>query len=97
MLADGRGILVPVGDAATIGSEIAKLLKNDALRQAMRKRAYSSSRSMTWERTADRYMSVFENAGRRHRLKTIARSDTSTLLRDSHAPPEMQIDHFLSM
>jgi hypothetical protein len=42
-------------------------------------------------------MSVFENAGRRHRLKTIARSDTSTLLRDSRAPPEMQIDHFLSM
>lgn len=97
LLADGRGILVPFGDAAAVGSEIAKLLKNDALRQAMRKRAYSSSRSMTWERTADRYMSVFENAGRRHRLKTIARSDISTLLRDSHAPPEMQIDHFLSM
>ena len=52
---------------------------------------------MTWERTAERYMSVFENAGRRHRLKTIARSDTSTLLRDSRAPPEMQLDHFLSM
>jgi glycosyltransferase involved in cell wall biosynthesis len=97
LLADGRGILVPFGDAAAIGGEIAKLLKNDALRQAMRKRAYSSSRPMTWERTADRYMSVFENAGRKHRLKTIARSDTSTLLRDSHAPPEMQIDHFLSM
>jgi glycosyltransferase involved in cell wall biosynthesis len=97
LLADGRGILVPFGDATAIGSEIAKLLKNDALRQAMRKRAYSSSRSMTWERTADRYMFVFENARRRHRLKTISRSDTSTLLRDSHAPPEMQIDHFLSM
>jgi glycosyltransferase involved in cell wall biosynthesis len=97
LLADGRGILVPFGSSVAIGSEIAKLLKNDALRQAMRKRAYSSSRPMTWERTADRYMSVFENAGRRHRLKTIARSDTSTLLRDSHAPPEMQISHFLSM
>src|SRR6202041_1082714 len=50
-----------------------------------------------WERTAERYMSVFENAGRRHRLKTIVRSDTTTLLRDSRAPPEMQIGHFLSM
>jgi glycosyltransferase involved in cell wall biosynthesis len=97
LLADGRGILVPFGDPAAIGGEIAKLLTNDVLRQAMRKRAYSSSRSMTWERTAERYMSVFENAGRRHRLKTIARSDTSTLLRDSRAPPEMQLDHFLSM
>src|SRR6202789_1576419 len=42
-------------------------------------------------------MSVFENAARRHRLTPIARSDTSTLLRDSRAPPEMQLDHFLSM
>ncbi|WP_246735248.1 glycosyltransferase family 4 protein, partial [Bradyrhizobium sp. S69] len=97
LLADGRGILVPFGDAAALGIEIAKLLTNDVLRQAMRKRAYSSSRSMTWERTAERYMSVFENAGRRHRLKTIARSDTNTLLRDSRAPPEMQLGHFLSM
>jgi glycosyltransferase involved in cell wall biosynthesis len=97
LLADGRGILVPFGNAVAIGSEISKLLTNDALRQAMRKRAYASSRSMTWERTAERYMSVFENAGRRHRLKTIARSDTSALLRDSRAPPEMQIEHFLSM
>jgi glycosyltransferase involved in cell wall biosynthesis len=97
LLADGRGILVPFGDAAALGIEIAKLLTNDVLRQAMRKRAYSSSRAMTWERTAERYMSVFENAGRRHRLKTIARTDTGTLLRDSRAPPEMQLDHFLSM
>lgn len=97
LLADGRGILVPFGDAAALGVEISKLLTNDVLRQAMRKRAYSSSRSMTWERTAERYMSVFENAGRRHRLKTIAKSDTSTLLRDRSAPPEMRIDHFLSM
>ncbi len=97
LLADGRGILVPFGDAAAIGFEISKLLTNDVLRQAMRKRAYSSSRSMTWERTAERYMSAFENAGRRHRLKTIARSDTSTLLRDRGSPPEMRIDHFLSM
>jgi glycosyltransferase involved in cell wall biosynthesis len=97
LLADGRGILVPFGDPAEIGAEIAKLLTNDVLRQAMRKRAYASSRPMTWERTAERYMSAFENAGRRYRLKTISRSDTSTLLRDSRAPPEMRIDHFLSM
>ena len=97
LLADGRGILVPFGDAGALAAEISKLLTNDVLRQAMRKRAFSSSRSMTWERTADRYMSVFENAGRRHRLKTIARSGTSILLRDRSAPPEMRIDHFLSM
>ncbi|MCK1756218.1 glycosyltransferase family 4 protein [Bradyrhizobium sp. 137] len=97
LLADGRGILVPFGDTAATGHEIAKLLTNAVLRQAMRKRAYSSSRPMTWERTAERYVSTFDNAGRRHRLKAIVRSDTSTLLRDSRAPPEMRIGHFLSM
>ncbi|MGX9391882.1 glycosyltransferase family 4 protein [Nitrobacteraceae bacterium UC4446_H13] len=97
LLADGRGILVPFNDAPAIGSEISKLLVNDALRQAMRKRAYTSSRSMTWEQTAERYMATFEGAERRHRLKMVTRLDTSTLLRDSRAPPEMQIGHFLSM
>jgi glycosyltransferase involved in cell wall biosynthesis len=97
LLADGRGIIVPFADANALGFEIEKLLTNATLRQAMRKRAYASSRSMTWERVAERYNSVFENAGRRHRLKTIAKSDTTTLLRDSRAPPEMQVGHFLSM
>ena len=97
LLADGRGILVPFSDAATIGGEIAKLLTNDVLRMAMRKRAYASSRSMIWERSAERYMSVFEGTRRRFRLETIVPIDTSTLLRDSQAPPEMQTRHFLSM
>src|ERR1700681_1812273 len=62
LLADGRGILVPFGDATATGSEIAGLLTDDARRQAMRKRAYAVSRTMTWERSAERYMSAFENA-----------------------------------
>ena len=69
LLADGRGILVPFGDATAIGSEIAGLLTDDARRQAMRKRAYASSRSMTWERTAERYLAAFESARRGHRLR----------------------------
>ena len=56
LLADGRGILVPFGDAATMGSEIAGLLSNDVRRHAMRKRAYAASRSMTWPQTAKRYL-----------------------------------------
>ncbi len=97
LLADGRGILVPFGDATAIGSEIAGLLTDDARRQAMRKRAYSSSRSMTWERTAERYLTAFERARRAHRLRVIARLDQSVPSRDSHVPPEMQIGHLLSM
>jgi glycosyltransferase involved in cell wall biosynthesis len=97
LLAEGHGILVPFGDATTIGSEIAGLLTDDARRQAMRKRAYSTSRSMTWERTAERYLTVFGNARRGHRLSVIARRDQSAPLRDSYTPPPMQIGHLLSM
>ena len=62
LLDDGRGILVPFGDAKAIGSEIAALLTNDVRRHAMRKRAYAASRSMTWAQTAKRYLAAFESA-----------------------------------
>jgi glycosyltransferase involved in cell wall biosynthesis len=97
LLADGRGILVPFGDAKAIGSEIAELLTDEVRREAMCKRAYAVSRTMTWARTAERYMSVFENARQGHWLKVIARSDTGSPEPRSPAAPEMQIGHFLSM
>ena len=97
LLADGRGVLVPFGDAAAIGSEIAELLTDDARRQAMCKRAYAVSRTMTWERSAERYMSVFENARQGHWLKVIARTEPGAIELHSATAPEMQIGHFLSM
>lgn len=97
LLADGRGILVPFGDANTIGKEIAGLLTDDAQRQVMRERAYSSSRSMTWERTAERYLAAFESARRGYRLRVIAKPESMAPSRDHQAPPEMRIGYFLSM
>ena len=84
LLGGGRGILVPFGNSATLGSEIAHLLTDDARRQAMRERAYASSRSMTWERTAERYLTAFENARRGHGLRVIARQDQSAPSRARH-------------
>jgi glycosyltransferase involved in cell wall biosynthesis len=97
LLADGCGVLVPFSDAAAIGNEIANLLTDDARRQAMSRRAYAASRMMTWERVAERYLSVFENARHGHRLKVFARSDMSLPELRGPAPPDMQIGHFLSM
>jgi hypothetical protein len=96
LLADGRGILVPFGDAAAIGNEIAELLTDDPRRQDMRKRAYAASRTMTWERTAERYMSAFENARQGHWLKVISGPTIAPEPPDP-AVPDMQIGHFLSM
>ncbi len=93
LLGEGRGVLVPFGDAASIGGEIADLLTDDARRQAMRKRAYASSRSMTWERTAERYLCAYESARRGHGLKVIARSAQSAPSISGKAPAQMQIGH----
>ncbi len=97
LLADGRGVLVPFGDSKTIGTEIAGLLTDDAARQEMRQRAYSNSRSMTWQRTAERYLTVFEKARRGLPLKVIARQVESFVAPESTAAPQVKLDHFLSM
>jgi len=97
LLADGRGVLVPFGDAKAIGIEIAELLTNDTRRQAMRARAYSSSRSMTWERTAERYIGAFDRARRPPPLKAVSRQNENTPLPDSLVVPPIELTHFLSM
>jgi glycosyltransferase involved in cell wall biosynthesis len=97
LLADGRGVLVPFGDAAAIGDAIADLLTDDRRRQAMRERAYASSRSMTWDRTAERYMTLFENARQGHWLKVIGGSMPDQVATNDAAAPAMQTGHFLSM
>jgi glycosyltransferase involved in cell wall biosynthesis len=97
LLAEGRGVLVPFGEATAIAAQIAGLLTDDGRRNAMRKHAYSSSRSMTWERTAERYFTVFETARRAHPLKVIARRSNDVAFPDHPPVPELQLEHFLSM
>jgi hypothetical protein len=97
LLADGRGVLVPFGNAASTGHEIAELLTDDARRDAMCRRAYTVSRTMTWQRAAERYVSVFEQARQGHWLKVVARSDAVSPEPRSPAAPDMQIGHFLEM
>ena len=99
LLAEGRGVLVPFGDAASIGREIADLLTDDDRRQAMRRRAYSHSRGMTWARIAERYVEVFDEARSRRLLKPAVRQNDTVALFDSPTPtpPPMQVSHFLSM
>jgi glycosyltransferase involved in cell wall biosynthesis len=97
LLADGRGVLVPFGDSGAIGVEIARLLTDHPRRQAMREHAYASSRSMTWQRTAERYLSVFDRARRAQPLKVIVRQGEGMVMRDTPPAPPMRLGHFLSM
>jgi len=97
LLSDGRGILVPFGDAKALSTEVSGLLTNDVRRQAMRKRAYAASRSMTWVQTAKRYLTVFEIA-RENVCRGIA-SPIDAIVSGSKGPiiPEMRVGHFLSL
>jgi glycosyltransferase involved in cell wall biosynthesis len=97
LLADGRGILVPFGDSAALSSEIASLLTDDARRQNMRKLAYSSSRSMIWERAAERYLSLFEDVSRSQRLRVIVRPDRVRPVLSARARTEPRTEYLLSM
>ena len=85
LLSDGRGILVPFGDAKAISIEIAALLTDDVGRDAMRKRAYAASRSMTWPRDGQavsmqlsRMRTSAHNTTVRLRWRSPTRSSTST-------------------
>jgi glycosyltransferase involved in cell wall biosynthesis len=95
LLADGRGILVPLGDSKAIGAEIAGLLTNDDRRYAMRKRAYATSRSMTWPQTANGYMAIFETVCARPTIPHSIVPIASEIRRQTI--PTIQIDHFLSL
>jgi glycosyltransferase involved in cell wall biosynthesis len=97
LLADGRGVLVPFGDSAALGVEIGALLTDDARRLALRQSAYSHSRSMTWQRTAERYLVAFEKARTVQRAKIILRQEDDLPAPGGLAPPAMQLSHFLSM
>jgi glycosyltransferase involved in cell wall biosynthesis len=97
LLADGRGILVPFGDAAATGIEIAGLLSDDGRRHAMRTRAWEVSRSMTWERNAERTLEVFESARRSHAIRVITPPAPVRPFCGIEVTPEMRIDHLLSM
>ena len=98
LLADGRGILVPFADAQAIGIEVAGLLTDDEKRNGMRRRAFASSRSMTWARAAQRYSTAFDHARGGERKPTVLKlHDSGAPQRGKFTPPDLRTQHFLSM
>jgi len=63
----------------------------------MRRRAYLTGRSMTWQRTAERYLATFEKVRHEQRLRVVASRPDSAIVHDSATPPQMQLGHYLAM
>lgn len=97
ILADERGLLVPFADAQGIADAVHELLSNPARMAAIRRRAWKDGRSMTWPKTARRYMASF-NLARANRSSPSAHGiDAQTRSRGSLAIPPPSIDHLLRM
>jgi len=62
LLDDGRGVLVPFADPTATGGAIAALLNDPVGRTAIGRRRYTEGRSMTWERTGERYAGLMRDA-----------------------------------
>jgi hypothetical protein len=74
------------------------LLTDEVRRHALRKGAYSYSRSMTWQRTAECYLAAFASAAKGYRGKLIVRSaDTIFPIVSLIPPPELSLAHLHSM
>ncbi len=64
VLAQGRGRLVPFGDAAAIAAAVLELLDDPLERHRMRKAAYALGRSMVWREVGRRYLELFAEVKR---------------------------------
>jgi hypothetical protein len=97
LLSDGRGVLVPFNDVVAIGAEVAGLLTDHTRRESMRERAYASSRAMTWARTAERYVRLFESVRGATRPAVRAVRTESLSPTRSAPPPAIQLGHLCLM
>ncbi|MDR7482906.1 MAG: glycosyltransferase family 4 protein [Armatimonadota bacterium] len=96
LLADGRGVLVPFGDADALARAVVDLLDNESERHAMRKRAYLLGREMTWPVVARRYLALFERV-RAERMRAPRPFVVKTQdARPAELPP-LRLDHLERM
>ncbi|HWR15438.1 MAG TPA: glycosyltransferase family 4 protein [Terriglobales bacterium] len=97
LLDDNRGVLVPFKDSSAIADAAIDLLDNEAIRHAMRKRAYFYARGTVWSKVAQSYMSTFVRA-RSDRMQTprIAFSDLNAE-RTLDRLPSIKLDHLHQM
>ncbi|MBA4311585.1 MAG: glycosyl transferase family 1 [Chlorobiaceae bacterium] len=97
LLADGRGILVPFRDSDSITQAITRLIQNEVERHSMRKNAYLLGREMTWNKVAQQYGNLFEEA-RQKRPSVMQRKISMRPLNEQPLIlPDIKLDHFLRM
>ncbi|MBN1129506.1 MAG: glycosyltransferase, partial [Chitinispirillaceae bacterium] len=97
MLAEERGMLVPFRDPAALAAAVNNLLDNEALRHAMRKKAYLFGRTMIWSRVAEKYHECFERARVERRNYTAPGFTAKSLDKSTGELPPLKLDHLRHM
>ncbi|MBI4977981.1 MAG: glycosyltransferase family 4 protein [Spirochaetes bacterium] len=93
LLADNRGILVPFRSPKDNAAAILGLFRDDALRNGMRKRAYTYCRGMVWKEVARQYLALFDEASKKA-LPTEAPDLENTYSKNLL---DVRLDHILAM
>ncbi len=96
LLGEERGMLVPFRDSAAIAQRVIGSLDNEAARHAMRKRAYTLGRTMTWPRVAEHYQQLFVQILDEHLLLPQSSHTPAWALHTAELPP-IRLDHLRRM
>jgi glycosyltransferase involved in cell wall biosynthesis len=97
LLAEGRGVLVPFGDAPAIAREVIGLLRDEPRRTAIRRNAYKLGREMIWSNVAKLYMRSFERARVEGAVVSRKSFATRTLDQGPHVLPVLKLEHLSRM
>ncbi|HBE01020.1 MAG: glycosyl transferase family 1 [Spirochaetes bacterium GWF1_41_5] len=93
MIGSDRGLLVGFNDPQGLAQAINKLLEDDNLRNAIRKRAYAFSRRAVWSQVAADYISVFNEVKNERSRGHGYIFKSKTLESEKESLPEIKLDH----
>jgi len=97
LLADERGVIVPFRNGEAIAESVNGLLDHEAGRHAMRKQAYMMGREMVWDRVAQAYANVLDEARQLYQTNGRHPKPVSNGSKERRGLPEWKFDHLLRM
>lgn len=93
LLADDRGVLVPMSDPAAMSAAIVGLLDDPDRRLALRRRAAEHGKAMLWPAVAGTYLETFAHAREQHDDRLHSAFLTKTLATRPAELPDVNLDH----
>ncbi len=94
LLSEGRGRLIEFGDTKALGDTVVELIENEAVRHAIRKRAYQFGRQMTWPEVGKQYSALFERVATGSAPRVSFTEGPSNALSDL---AEIRLDHLINL